>query len=97
MRGQYAYCLRSVTVMSRSSSVILFNLQPLRPIPLANRDQMDLAGSPSEPLATLQHQLFLVRFAQLPDESTVLDPIEAVIQTNIGNFRANAIIRNIVN
>src|SRR6266487_1315786 len=100
MRGQYVYCLRSVT--SNSQFVISLALHCLgqdasgQPALLVEGVELDAGGVLADPARDLQPEFALVRFVQLAEKRAVLDALQTVVQAGIGDLCAYAIMRDVV-
>src|SRR6266516_4602159 len=102
MRGQQVYCLRSVTSSSHLAVGIagfgvvvvfivcllcfLLNCATAQPAFFIQREELDIGLVPANAPLDLQEEFLLMSAAQFTQERAILDALEAIIQTGIGNF-----------
>src|SRR2546425_4184303 len=99
MRGQQVYCFRSVTSNNQDIRLHLlfaFNHPATSPTFFVEWKQLHVGTVLADATFYLQQQFSLVNVTQFTKERTVLNTLQAVVKTGIGNLRSCTIMSNVI-
>src|SRR6266699_1355368 len=100
MRGQQVYCLRSVTSNNqfdiRSLFLVMFDDAAASPAFFVEGKQLHIGAMLTNTTLYLQQQFTLVDVTEISKEGAVLNTLQAIIETGIGDFCPRTIMRDVV-